>query len=277
MLTTVAFCAVLALCVLLLCVTTLRLLLRIAAAHDTSPWTLLGMWVERSTLARLGVGAARGVRRTCRWLWTHLPVLPGMRPAATPHAVWERICRRANKEPTEGPPDIERRPFVEQRSVLEQKLWGTAAREAAQLREWLQATRNTTPFIEALLASSSSTHQHGLCADMFEYSADMCEHSDPEAGLRLIRAFSAGRIPSKERSEASLSLGDLLRFCLNEQGGGPQSVGGVEGSPPRHQAKRGHHGEHGGVGACLGARVRRAAALAVQQRRRARARPHGRD
>ncbi|EOD30067.1 hypothetical protein EMIHUDRAFT_99535 [Emiliania huxleyi CCMP1516] len=224
MLTTVAFCAVLAMCVLLLCVTTFRLLLRVAAAHDTSAWTLLGMWVERSAPARLGVGAARGVRRTCRWAWTHLPVLPGMRPAAAPHAVWARICRRANKEPTEGPPDIERRPFVEQRSVLEQKLWGTSAREAAQLREWLQATRNTTPFIEALLASSSSTHQHGLCADMFEYSADMCEHSDPEAGWMLIRAFSAGRIPSKERSEASLSLGDLLRFCLNEQGAGGRSL-----------------------------------------------------
>ena len=40
----------------------------------------------------------------------------------------------------------------------------------------------------------------------------------------LTRAFSAGRIPSKERSEASLSLGDLLRFCLNEQGAGGRGL-----------------------------------------------------
>ena len=211
--TSIALPGALVLCVLLLCVTTFRLLLRIAAAHDTSPWTLLGLWVARSSLARLGVGAARGVRRVCRWLCTHLPVLHGMRPAATSHAVWARICRRANKEPTEGPPDVERRPFVEQRSALEQKLWGAAAREAAQLREWLQATRNTTPFIEAL-ASLVSSHRHGHCADV----------ADPEAGGRLTRAFSVGRIPSTERSKASLSLGDLLRFCLNEQGAGGRTL-----------------------------------------------------
>ena len=215
----VALAGALVLCVLLLCVTTFRLLLRIAAAHDTSPWTLLGLWVARSSLARLGVGAARGVRRVCRWLWTHLPVLPGMHPAATPHAVWARICRKANKEPTEGPPDVERRPFVEQ-SVLEQKLWGTAAREAAQLREWLQATRSTTPFIETLVSSCSSQY-HGLCADVCE---DCAANADPEAGLRLIRAFSVGRMPSTERSKASLCLGELLRFCLNEQGAGGRSL-----------------------------------------------------
>ena len=76
-----------------------------------------------------------------------------------------------------------------------------------------QATRNTTPFIKSL-ASLVSSHRHGHCADV----------ADPEAGGRLTRAFSVGRIPSTERSKASLSLGDLLRFCLNEQGAGGRTL-----------------------------------------------------
>ena len=71
------------------------------------------------------------MRRACSGART----TPFLRPTATPHVVWERICRRA-----------EQRLWA---SVLEQKLWGTAAREAAQLRAWLHVTRNTTPFIEA--------------------------------------------------------------------------------------------------------------------------------
>ena len=66
------------------------------------------MWVERSAVVRAGVRTARAGH----WLWAHLPVLPCMRWGCDVPVVWERICRRANKEPTEGPPDVLRRPFV---------------------------------------------------------------------------------------------------------------------------------------------------------------------
>ena len=56
---TVGFAGALVLLFLLLCITTFRLLLRIAAAHDTSPWTLLGLWAERSAVVRAGVRTAR--------------------------------------------------------------------------------------------------------------------------------------------------------------------------------------------------------------------------
>ena len=195
---------------------------RIAASHGTSPWTLLRRRIARSAPVRACADRARAVRRAC----SRARTTPFLRPIATPQAVWERLCRRANKEPTEGPPDVERRPFVEQRlwaSVLEQKLWGSAAREAAQLREWLHATRNTTPFIEALASRSAAcTHRHGGCGEGRQ--TDSSAHADLEAGPRLTRTTSFGTVPIDERANASLSLGDLLRFCLNEQGAGGRTL-----------------------------------------------------
>ena len=195
---------------------------RIAASHGTSPWTLLRRRIARSAPVRACADRARAVRRAC----SRARTTPFLRPIATPQAVWERLCRRANKEPTEGPPDVERRPFVEQRlwaSVLEQKLWGSAAREAAQLREWLHATRNTTPFIEALASRSAAcTHRHGGCGEGRQ--TDSSAHADLEAGPRLTRTTSFGTVPIDERANDSLSLGDLLRFCLNEQGAGGRTL-----------------------------------------------------
>ena len=200
----------LVLCVLLLCLTTLRLLLSIAAAHDTSPWTLLGLWVERSPLVRVG---GRGAWRAWYWLRARASLLPGMRPAATPHVVWARLCRRANKEPTEGPPDVLWRPFVSRR------LWSSVREhEAAQLHAWLHATRDNTPFIEELHASFASSQ----CPHSPHDDACWGSAAHPEFGARTLRprrASSEGMEPSRStRSKALLSLEDLLRFCLHEQG-----------------------------------------------------------
>ena len=129
---TVGFAGALVLLFLLLCITRFRLLLRIAAAHDTSPWTLLGLWVERSAVVRAGVRTARAGH----WLWAHLPVLPCMRWGCDVPVVWERICRRANKEPTEGPPDVLRRPFVGCGARSKRESCGAPGRRARDLKGW---------------------------------------------------------------------------------------------------------------------------------------------
>ena len=192
---------------------------RIAASHGTSPWTLLRRRIARSAPVRACADRARAVRRAC----SRARTTPFLRPTATPRVVWERICRRANKEPAEGPPDIERRPFVEQRlwaSVLEQRLWGTAAREAAQLRAYLHVTRNTTPFIEACVEKLLSRGGTAACTQR-SCNDDGCEASPDLEAPRLMRTISA---PLVEQSRATLKMRDLLRFCLNEQGAGGRQL-----------------------------------------------------
>ena len=192
---------------------------RIAASHGTNPWTLLRRRISRCAPVRFCVGCARAVRRAC----SRARTTPFLRPTATPRVVWERLCRRANKEPAEGPPDIERRPFVEQRlwaSVLEQKLWGSAAREAAQLRAWLYVTRNTTPFIEACVEKLLSRGGTAACTQR-SCNDDGCEASPDLEAPRLLRTISA---PLVEQSRATLKMRDLLRFCLNEQGAGGRQL-----------------------------------------------------
>ncbi|EOD10886.1 hypothetical protein EMIHUDRAFT_215146 [Emiliania huxleyi CCMP1516] len=140
-----------------------------------------------------------------------------------PWTLLRRRISRANKEPAEGPPDIERRPFVEQRlwaSVLEQRLWGTAAREAAQLRAYLHVTRNTTPFIEACVEKLLSRGGTAACTQR-SCNDDGCEASPDLEAPRLLRTISA---PLVEQSRATLKMRDLLRFCLNEQGAGGRQL-----------------------------------------------------
>ena len=147
-----------------------------------------------------------------------------MRPAATPHVVWARLCRRANKEPTEGPPDVLWRPFVSGR------LWSSVREhEAAQLHARLRTTWDNTPFIEELHASfATSQCPHSQNDDA---CLDCVAHEDPEIGvgtLRPRRASSGGMEPCRSpRSKASLSLEDLLRFCLHEQGAQGRVLWGV--------------------------------------------------
>jgi len=197
---------------------------RIAALHGTSPSMLLRRRIARSCPICRFRACARALYRAARFCLSY-------ERAAEPHVVWAQLCRRANKEPTlSGPPDIERLPFVEQclwSSVLERKLWGTAAREAAQLREWLHVTRNTTPFIEACVeklvlrcGTAACTLHGGACDDDGHRTDHHLAHADLEAGPRMTRTLSTGNLQDVVSQTLSLNFEDLLRFCLNEQGVG---------------------------------------------------------